>query len=322
MIALALHRMKDQTTSQAIMKSIKEYALYSEEMGMYWKSDYGYFWYQAPIETQALLIEAFDEVMNDKESVESMKVWLLKQKQTQDWKTTKATADACYALLRRGMDMLASDQLVEIALGDDKLDMQTIKETAEAGTGYFRTSWNKQDIKSKMGKVTLEKKDEGVAWGALYWQYFEELDKITPHETPLKLTKKLFIQRTTGKGLILEPVSEKSKIQIGDVVVVRIELRVDRTMEYIHMKDMRAAGFEPVNVLSRYKWQDGLGYYESTKDASTNFFISWLPKGTYVFEYPVRASLKGVFQNGITTIQCMYAPEFTSHSEGIKVQIE
>ncbi len=200
--------------------------------------------------------------------------------------------------------------------------MKEIKASAEAGTGYFKKSWDRQDIRSSMGKVTLDKKDEGVAWGALYWQYFEELDKITPHETPLKLTKKLFIQRTTDKGLVLEPITGKNKIQVGDVVVVRIELRVDRAMEYVHMKDMRAAGFEPVNVISRYKWQDGLGYYESTKDASTNFFISWLPKGTFVFEYSLRATLRGDFQNGITTIQCMYAPEFTSHSEGVKVKIE
>jgi len=88
------------------------------------------------------------------------------------------------------------------------------------------------------------------------------------------------------------------------------------------MKDMRAAGFEPENVLSRYKWQDGLGYYESTKDASTNFFMDYLPKGTYVFEYPLRITHKGDFSNGITTIQCMYAPEFASHSEGVRVMIK
>jgi uncharacterized protein YfaS (alpha-2-macroglobulin family) len=92
-------------------------------------------------------------------------------------------------------------------------------------------------------------------------------------------------------------------------------------MEYIHMKDMRASGFEPLNVLSRYKYQDGLHYYESTKDASTNFFITFLPKGTYVFEYPLRVSQTGSFSNGITTIQCMYAPEFTSHSEGSRVTV-
>ncbi|MCK7532284.1 MAG: hypothetical protein MZV63_15260 [Marinilabiliales bacterium] len=102
----------------------------------------------------------------------------------------------------------------------------------------------------------------------------------------------------------------------GDRIKVRIELRVDRNMEFVHMKDMRASGFEPENVFSQYKWQDGLGYYEATKDAATNFFFDWLPKGTYVFEYALRVTHTGNFSNGITTIQCMYAPEFTSHSEG------
>ncbi len=322
MIALGLHRAGDQATPKAIMKSIKEHALTSEEMGMYWNHERGYYWYNAPIETQTYLIEAFDEVMNDQESVEAMKVWLLKQKQTQDWKTTKATAEACYALLRRGVNLLASDQLVEVSLGGEKVEVRKQQLDVEKGTGYYKTSWMRDAVKPSMGKIKVEKKDEGVAWGAVYWQYFESLDKITPSETPLKLNKKLFLQKNTDKGPVLEPITDNNVIKVGDLVKVRIELKVDRAMEYIHMKDMRAAGMEPVNVLSRYKYQDGLGYYETTKDASTNFFISWLPKGTYVFEYPLRASLKGEFQNGITTIQCMYAPEFSSHSEGIKIRIE
>ena len=323
MICFALNRYGDKATAMDIIKSLKENALHSEEMGMYWKDmDAGYYWWQAPIETQSLLIEAFDEVANDQSTVEELKVWLLKQKQTQDWKTTKATADACYALLLKGTNWLASDQLVEISMGDQKIDpkkMDNVK--IEAGTGYFKTSWSGSDIKPEMGKVTVTKKDEGVAWGAVYWQYFEQLDKITTSATPLKLEKKLFIERNTETGPVIEPVTENTKIKLGDKIKVRIELRVDRDMEYVHMKDMRASGFEPVNVISNYKYQGGLGYYESTRDASTNFFISYLNKGTYVFEYALKATMKGDFSNGVTSIQCMYAPEFTSHSEGIRVVI-
>jgi len=333
MIALALHRRLDVDklmTPQSIIASLKENAINHEELGMYWKDNRGgYYWYQAPIETQALLIEAFDEVMGDKESVEAMKVWLLKQKQTQDWKTTKATTEACYALLLRGTDLLASDQLVEIKVGNEIIDpkkmdampagRQDVK--VEAGTGYFKTSWNKTAIKSNMGNVTVTKKDDGVAWGAMYWQYFEQLDKIAPAETPLKLVKKLFLQKNKPSGSVITPIVEGTKLKVGDKIKVRIELRVDRDMEYVHMKDMRASGLEPINVFSGYRYQDGLGYYESTKDASTNFFFDYLRKGTYVFEYPLRVNMAGDFSNGITSIQCMYAPEFTSHSEGIRVKI-
>lgn len=323
MIALGLNRNSDKATPALIMKSLKDNAIVSEEMGMYWKENYaGYYWYQAPIETQALLIEAFDEVANDTKAVDDLKVWLLKSKQTQDWKTTKATTEACFALLMRGTDWLATESGVEIMVGSMTIDpkkMDGVKQ--EAGTGYFKTSWSGKEITPEMGKVKVTKKDAGVSWGAMYWQYFEQLDKITPHETPLKLNKKLFLQQNTPSGPVITPISDGTTLKVGDKVKIRIELRVDRDMEYVHMKDMRASGFEPVNVFSQYKWQDGLGYYESTRDAATNFFFDRLPKGTYVFEYMVVVSHAGNFSNGISTIQSMYAPEFAAHSEGVRVKV-
>ncbi len=327
MIALALYRDGGAKTGihieQEIVKSLKENSIIDKEMGMYWKANTaGYYWYQAPIETQALMIEAFDEVANDQNAVEELKIWLLKQKQTQNWGTTKATSEAIYAMLLKGSNLLASDKLVEIKLGNNNIDPRIIDGVnIEAGTGYFKTSWNGNEITPEMGKITVSKKDDGVAWGAVYWQYFEQLDKITKHKTPLYLEKKLFVEKLTKSGKIIEPIT-KNKLKVGDKVIVRIELRVDRNMEYVHMKDMRASGFEPINVISQYKYQDGLGYYETTKDASTNFFMDYLRKGTYVFEYPLRVSHSGDFSNGITTIQCMYAPEFTSHSEGVRVDVE
>jgi uncharacterized protein YfaS (alpha-2-macroglobulin family)/predicted DCC family thiol-disulfide oxidoreductase YuxK len=325
MLALVHYRNGDEATAKDIVKSLKERSLNSDEMGMYWKNMMkgGYWWYEAPVETQALMIEVFSEVAKDEKAVDDLKVWLLKQKQTQDWKTTKATSEACYALLLQGNNWLLSDELVEVTLGDMKVNPKAMDDVkVEAGTGYFKTSWNKEAITPEMGKVTVKKNDKGVAWGGLYWQYFEQLDKITPAETPLKLKKQLFVQENSPTGPISRPILENTPLKIGDLVKVRIELRVDRAMEYVHMKDMRAAGFEPVNVISRYKYQDGLGYYETTKDAATNFFFSYLGQGTYVFEYDLRVSHAGDFSNGVTTIQCMYAPEFSSHSEGVRVKVK
>lgn len=323
MIALNLHRYGDSKLPKDILKSLKENSLNSEEMGMYWKENYGYYWYEAPIEMQALMIEAFDEINNDTKAVDDLKTWLIKSKQTQHWSTTRATTEAVYALLLKGTDWLATEPNVEITVGNIKLDPKNDKSlNAEPGTGYFKKVWHGSDIKPEtMGKVKVEKKDAGVSYGAMYWQYFEQLDKITPHETPLKLKKQLFLQKNTAAGVVIEPITESTKLKLGDKLKVRIELRVDRDMSYVHMKDMRASGFEPINVFSGYKYQDGLGYYESTRDAATNFFFSWLNKGTYVFEYPLVVNHYGDFSNGITTIQCMYAPEFTSHSEGIRVKV-
>jgi hypothetical protein len=322
MIALQAKRYGVEDLPEMVMASIKERAIIHDELGMYWKDNVGgYYWYQAPIETQALLIEAFDEVTNDEDAVEEAKVWLLKQKQTTDWKTTKATAEACYALLLRGTDILMNDEQVDISVNNVLIDPVKLGSKVEAGTGYFKTSWGPSEIVPEMGNVSVTRKTKGVSWGAMYWQYFEDLDKITPHETPLKLEKKLFLVVQTDAGPVITPLKDGTKLKPGDKVRVRIELRTDRNMEYVHMKDMRAAGFEPVNVFSRYKWQGGLGYYESTKDAATNFFMDYLPKGTYVFEYDLRVSHEGDFSNGITTIQSMYAPEFTSHSEGVRVSV-
>lgn len=323
MIALALHRNEDAKTPQKIVASLREHALYSEEMGMYWKQDDGYYWYQAPIETQAILVEVFSEVAQDQKAVDDLKTWLLKQKQTQDWKTTKATAEACYVLILTGTDWLEGGREVDITIGGQKISPYSESDAipVEAGTGYFKTAWTGEEITNEMGNITIEKRDEGVAWGAVYWQYFEQLDKITSAETPLVLKKEVFIEQSTDQGQVLKKINENTPVQVGDLLKVRIVLQVDRAMEYVHMKDMRAAGLEPTNVISRYKYQDGLGYYESTRDAATHFFFGYLPKGTFVFEYPLRVTHSGDFSNGITTIQCMYAPEFSSHSEGIRLNI-
>ena len=324
LIALARRRDKNKKTPDLIIASLTERALHDEEMGMWWKDvRYGWFWYQAPIETQALLIEAFHELTGNTGLVDEMRTWLLKQKQTTNWKTTKATAEACYALLLNGSEWLNTEELVSIKIGELTIDPMQMQEiTPEAGTGYFKTSWTGSEIEPALANIKVTNPNPVAAWGAAYWQYFEDLDKITMAETPLRLKKQLFRERNTETGKVLDSLSEKTQLQIGDKVIVRIELRTDRDLEYVHMKDMRSAGFEPLNVLSHYKRQDGLGYYESTGDAATNFFIDYLRKGTYVFEYPLRVFNKGDFSNGITTIQCMYAPEFTSHSEGIRVKVE
>jgi len=316
-LAIALKRFGDKKSAVGIMASIKERSVSDEELGMFWRElELSWWWYRAPIETQAMMIEAFDEVMDDQVAVEDCKVWLLKQKQTQDWKTTKATADAIYALLLRGSDVLASDALVEVSLGGERIKHESI----EAGTGFFAQRFHGGEIQPKLGQVTLKKLDKGVAWGSLHWQYLEDMSRITPNEgTPLKLTKQLFTRQHTKKGPVLVPVN--GAINVGDELVVRIVLRTDRDMEYVHLKDHRGSGTEPVNVLSRYKYQDGLAYYESTRDTASHFFIDYLPKVVYVFEYSTRVQLKGRYQTGTAHIRCMYAPEFNSHSASLMLEV-
>ncbi|NND10561.1 MAG: alpha-2-macroglobulin, partial [Flavobacteriaceae bacterium] len=324
LMALVTERLDDSKTAKKILRSLKENSITSEELGMYWKENTNsWYWYQAPIETQALLIEAFSEIENDTKTIDNLKIWLLKNKQTNQWKTTKATTEAVYALLLQGSDWLSVTDMVDVVLGGEKISPHKLEDVkVEAGTGYYKTAWTGPEVKPEMAEVTINKKGKGIAWGALYWQYFEDLDKITSAETPLKLKKKLFKKTNTDKGEEIHEILDGTLLEVGDLVRVRIELRSDRPMEFVHMKDMRASGMEPINVLSQYKWQDGLGYYESTKDASTNFFFDYLPKGVFVFEYDLRVNNAGNMSNGITTIQSMYAPEFSSHSEGVRVLVK
>ncbi|MDQ8181929.1 alpha-2-macroglobulin family protein [Pelagicoccus sp. SDUM812005] len=318
-LALALQRFGDSDVPSAILKSLKERSVTDEELGMFWRDSEsrGWWWYHAPIETQALMIEAFGEVAENAEDVENLKVWLLKQKQTQNWKTTKATADAVYALLLRGQNLLASDALVAVKLGDTTI----APENVEAGTGYYEKRFLRQEVQPEMGRITVTKSDDGVSWGSVHWQYLEDMSKVTPHEgTPLTLKKTLFVKQNTARGPVLKAVD--GPLSVGDELVVRLELRSDRDMEYLHLKDQRGSGTEPVNVLSGYRYQDRLGYYESTRDTASHFFIDYLPKGTYVFEYSTRVQLKGSYQSGIAEIQCMYAPEFNSHSESQMLKVE
>lgn len=324
MIALALNRTGDKNVALSIIKSLKENAVYDDELGMYWKEwdNHGYYWYQAPIESQAMMIEAFTEITNDVKAINDLKTWLLKNKQTNSWSTSKATADACYALLLKGTDVLNADRKVTIALGAHAIESD--KQASQAGTGYFKFRFPEKEVEPSMGNISVKvtPSSNTTTWGAAYWQYFEDLDKITFATTPLKLDKKLFVTTATDRGRVLTAITNQAQMKVGDKITVRIELRVDRDMEYVHMKDMRAACMEPVNVLSSYKYQGGLGYYESTGDAATNFFFNYLPKGTYVFEYKLNVTHTGNFSNGITSIQCMYAPEFTSHSNGTRVNVE
>lgn len=324
MIGLWAGRNGDEKTARAILSSLRDRALVNEELGMYWRdNETGYSWYQAPVQTQSLLIELFEEIGGDRKAADQMRTWLIKQKQVQSWKENTATADAVYALLIRGTSWLQTSPGVTIKLGDKVIDPANLPDVkAEAGTGYFKMHWNGPEINSGMGKVVVSKTSEGPAWGALYWQYFENLDKITAHQSPLSVHHQLFVKRNSDAGPVLDPVKGNETFKVGDQLSVRIVLTTDRDLEFVHLKDLRAAGFEPVNQLSGYNWQSGLGYYQTTRDASGDFFFDRLPKGTWVFEYPVSVTLKGDYSAGLTTVQCMYAPEFSAHSEGIRVSVE
>ena len=302
----------DRELAKQLMLGIKKRAIRSEEMGMYWKNEgYGWFWYEAPIERQALLIEAFQTILQDEESVKEMKIWLLQQKRTQHWNSTRSTADACYALLLDN-DLSHPDPTkhITVSLCGENIDLVDTMQLPM-----------KQDVaacveKGSNGTVTLTRDTDGLSYGGVFVRYYKDIDEVkgTGRDMPMSVERRLYRVTTGERGEVLTELGADGALQVGDRVRVRMVLRADRDLEFVHLKDLRAAAFEPTETLSGYRWQDGLSYYQSFRDASVNFFFDWLRKGTYVFEYTLFVTQSGEYSSGYASIQCMYAPEFCAHS--------
>jgi len=324
LLALINERRDNRAMAQTILTGLKESAVQSEINGMYWKGNRsGWYWYQAPIETQALMVEAFDEVMNDQKTVEELKIWLIQQKRTSDWDTTKATAAATYALLMSGTRFTELDDSVQFTMTQPQAQQKIDTAPRELGTGYLKASWSGDEVDKDVAQVKINNTATTVGYGGMYWQYFEDLDKIERgEEQVLNLNKRLFLVNDQDATATLEEISSDTPLQLGQTVRVQLTIKTASNMEFVHLKDMRASGLEPIDVLSKHTYQDGVSYYQSTRDVATHFFFDALPLGTYVIEYDLRVNNKGSFSNGISTIQSMYAPEFSGNTSGMRVTVD
>lgn len=317
-IAQLMNKEDNTKVLQEIIKSFREHSVLSDEMGMYWPNNRAnVFMSQSAISVHTFIMDAFKVAGATDDEINNLKKWLLKQKQAQQWESTHATADAVYALLSSGSDWLSVDFSTQVRLGNKQVEPQS----SELGTGYFKQAWSHTEITPDMANVSVTHKGNSPSWGALYLQYFEDLDRIQKSDGSLDIEKLMFVEEKTTEGQRLMLISEESSIKVGDKVTVRLTVRSDRDMEFIHIKDLRASSFEPLNQLSGLKWQNGLMYYQTSTDASTNFYFDNLPKGTYVLEYSVYVTSLGNYSSGIATIQSMYAPEFTSHTSGSRIEV-
>ncbi|CCG99006.1 UPF0192 protein [Fibrella aestuarina BUZ 2] len=339
--AVTLHRYNLNADALAILQSLTERSKLSDELGLYWPDNVsGPYWYQAPVETQAYLIEAyleagtagdgfawyrkqpaFAKMSGNQVFIDKMRQWLIQQKRTQAWPSTKATTEAVYALLLTGTDWLDTKNTVTVRVGNQEIAKRA--QGSEALTGYQKVTFAPAEVTPQLGVIEVSKSGKtGISWGAAYWQHFEPMDAVgRSGPGSLNVKKTLFRQRNTAAGPVLEPITAQSPLKPGDLLSVRVVLTTDRVMEYVHLKDGRASGFEPVAALSGTKYQNGLSYYEAPRDASTDFFIEYLPTGTHVFEYKLRVVHAGDFGMGVATVQCFYAPEFAAHSNGGRVQV-
>lgn len=318
-IALLMHRNGKKEVATAILTWLKKTATISEEKGMYWANNRrGSDYFTSPIDTHCLLMSVFNEIAPDTQNTNRMKQWLLNQKRTQNWESVPATVNAIYALLLTGSDWL-NTQNTCVATWDGKTYSTA---EGEIATGYLKTILPNEPANSSANPVlSIRKEGNTPAWGAVYEQYFQEIDKVKGQKGVLSVEKKLFVETNNGTNRQIRPVTPEQPLRIGDKVIVRLTIRTDREMNYVFLKDLRAGCFEPADQLSGPESRDGIWYYRSPKDVSENFFINRLPEGTFVLEYPVYVSRSGEYAGGISTIQCMYAPEFVSHTAGESLRI-
>ena len=307
--AIILQQAGKVAEARLFMQSLMEYSVVTDEMGRYFdtpKARYSWFSYKIPTEVAAM--EAIQRITKDTKAIDEMKRWLLKQKQTQTWETPIATADAVYALMATGAsDLLANTGGVEITLGKE-----VIRTPADNAIGYIKKTVSGDVMNIK--KVSVDKEGTGMGWGAVYAQYLESMDQIGEQGNGLPVSRQLY------KGD--EALNESAPLKVGDRITVRLTVKADRDMDFVQIKDDRAACMEPLQAVSGFRWGNGLGYYQATKDASTQFFIDQMRKGTYVIEYQVYVNRTGEYQAGIATVQSAYAPEFGGHTRGYRVMVE
>lgn len=307
--AIILQQAGKVAEARLFMQSLMEYSVVTDEMGRYFdtpKARYSWFSYKIPTEVAAM--EAIQRITKDTKAIDEMKRWLLKQKQTQTWETPIATADAVYALMATGAsDLLANTGGVEITLGKE-----VIRTPADDAIGYIKKTVSGDVMNIK--KVSVDKEGTGMGWGAVYAQYLESMDQIGEQGNGLSVSRQLY------KGD--EALNESAPLKVGDRITVRLTVKADRDMDFVQIKDDRAACMEPLQAVSGFRWGNGLGYYQATKDASTQFFIDQMRKGTYVIEYQVYVNRTGEYQAGIATVQSAYAPEFGGHTRGYRVMVE
>lgn len=311
-VALALWRNGEKDVPAKIVESLRQNAKTDDALGMYWaNAPYGLWLPQyAPIETQAMLIELFAEVAQDAKAVEEMKIWLLTQKQTHAWGSSRASADAVFALLTEIGD---GSEKLEAAIpervfqpADVKLTNTTAK-PLKAGT---------QTPSASLAKISAKNNGDAPVFVSAHWTYAQPLGAVLADApaSGFNIKKEVFKRDKTSDGRTVLRPARLEILKPGDELVIRLTIKADRDFEYVCLKDMRGSGCENASQLSGWNWDSKLFYYTEPRDTETRFYFNNIPAGTYIFEYEQRVRTSGLYSGGFAEIRSLYAPEFSAHS--------
>ena len=290
MSAIVLH-------SSLYIKSLKEYTVYTEEMGRYYDTPRAsYSWRDYRIPTQVAAIEALQRLSpDDTQTIDEMRRWLLQQKRTQAWDTPLNSVDAIYAFLNGNSAALAAQPKTVMKIDGKQIDTSE----ATAGIGYVKTA---QTYKGER-TLTAEKTSAGTSWGAVYAQYFQKTGDISDQKSGISVKREILSGET---------------LKVGQRVKVRLTIEADRDYDFVEVADRRAACLEPVQQLSGYR----SGAYCSPKDNATYYYFDMLSKGKHVIETEYYIDRRGHYETGTCTVQCAYAPEFRGTTRSIRLKIE
>jgi uncharacterized protein YfaS (alpha-2-macroglobulin family) len=251
-----------------------------------------------------------------------MVLWLFLNKKLNHWKSTRATAEVIYSLAHylKKTEQLGLREDATVIAGAQKTSFVFEPNQYAGKENQIVIPGNKVDP-ATTSTIIVEKSGKGHMFASATWRFSTEKLPEEERGDCMKLSRSYFKRVNAGREFVLQPLREGAALAPGDEVEVHLSLTIKHPMEYVHLRDPRAAGFEPSSGISRYKWDLGISWYEEIRDSGTNFFFEHLPQGEYTFKYRIRAATAGSFKVSPATVQPMYAPEFAAYSSGASITI-
>jgi uncharacterized protein YfaS (alpha-2-macroglobulin family) len=322
-LALTLSRMNRPKDARLVWDSVMDSAKTNEEQGTFWApEDRSWLWYNDTIETHAFALRTLMELSPSDPRTDGLVQWLLLNKKLNQWKSTRATAEVIYALVHylKQTGALGIPEDATVTVGNRKVTFRFEPDRYTGEKNRIVIPGAQVDPKTT-STVVVEKEGKGFLFASAAWHYSTEKLPAEDRGDFFRVSRRYFLRENTGREWVLRPLGEGAVLRPGDELEVQISLRTKHEAEYVHLRDPRGAGFEPVGTASRWKWDLGLSYYKEIRDSATNFFFERLPVGEYTFRYRVRATMGGSFRVGPATVQSMYAPEFNAFSSGAVLSI-
>ncbi|QAT86380.1 large extracellular alpha-helical protein [Corallococcus coralloides] len=322
-LALTLNRAKRAKDAQKVWDSVMDSAKTTQDLGTYWApEDRSWLWYNDSTETHAFALRTLSELRPKDPRRAGLVQWLLLDKKVNHWKSTRATAEALYALVNymEAEGSLSAREELKVTVGSRAVtlsfspDVYTGKKNQVVVPG--------PEVNAATATTVVEKTTPGFAIASATWHFSTEQLPREERGDFFQVSRRYFVRIREGNQTLLRPLSDGARLRPGDEVEVQLSLRTKHAAEYVHLRDPRAAGLEPENARSRHKWDLGIVWYEETRDSGTNFFFESLPAGEYNFKYRLRANMAGTFRVGPATVQSMYAPEFTAYSTGTMFTVD